>query len=423
MAEKIKQIKSGFHHTLILTQTGKVYELGDIKSCELGKYYDIQSNIHKSKPCLIDSKYFDHEKIIQITTGSYHSMALSQKGNVYSWGSNDYKQLGHKHIRENDVPQKINLNDSVISQIDATEFSSFVLDQNNNLYSWGENEEWNLGLGLNCETYVSTPRLISKKDYNNEKIIKLCCGNEHTLLLTQEGKVYSCGVPVYQSSRFEINHEFCQSTFKHISKSINHLKEDELAFGGEKIIDVEASDCSFALTQSGKLYIWGFNGRNDFGICDRELKLLPRMINPSYLPNEKISKIVSCMSKSFFKTIDNQFYAYGENSRGHLCVEKQNNVNKLEKINLKKYFKNQRIESFSASIGTYDYDDPCLNRLFAITQSGKAFSWGDNIYGHLGVNQKNNTPQLFFPETFGNQQSQNKKIYNNSSFEDVCFEF
>jgi len=86
MTEKIKQIKSGYRHTLILTRTGKVYELGDINSCELGEYYDVEANIHKTKPCLIDPKYFEHGKIVQITAGAYHSMALSQKGDVYVWG-------------------------------------------------------------------------------------------------------------------------------------------------------------------------------------------------------------------------------------------------------------------------------------------------------------------------------------------------
>jgi len=39
---------------------------------------------------------------------------------------------------------KIQLHEAIITQIDATEFSSFALDENNNLCSWGENEEGKL---------------------------------------------------------------------------------------------------------------------------------------------------------------------------------------------------------------------------------------------------------------------------------------
>lgn len=35
--------------------------------------------------------------LVQISAGKAHSMALSMSGNVYSWGKNDFGQLGLGH--------------------------------------------------------------------------------------------------------------------------------------------------------------------------------------------------------------------------------------------------------------------------------------------------------------------------------------
>ena len=37
---------------------------------------------------------------VQISCGSFHSLLLTAKGTVYSWGSNVHGQLGHPQIHE-----------------------------------------------------------------------------------------------------------------------------------------------------------------------------------------------------------------------------------------------------------------------------------------------------------------------------------
>jgi alpha-tubulin suppressor-like RCC1 family protein len=37
----------------------------------------------------------DSVSIVYIVCGKYHALALDNKGNVYSWGSNRFGQLGH----------------------------------------------------------------------------------------------------------------------------------------------------------------------------------------------------------------------------------------------------------------------------------------------------------------------------------------
>lgn len=40
------------------------------------------------------SQNFDKKKIVQVACGKYFSMALTENGEVYSWGCNYYGQLG-----------------------------------------------------------------------------------------------------------------------------------------------------------------------------------------------------------------------------------------------------------------------------------------------------------------------------------------
>ncbi len=39
-------------------------------------------------------KGFNDERVVMISCGFFHSMALTECGHVYSWGLNDYRQLG-----------------------------------------------------------------------------------------------------------------------------------------------------------------------------------------------------------------------------------------------------------------------------------------------------------------------------------------
>ncbi len=42
----------------------------------------------------IEVKGFNNERVVMISCGCYHSMALTECGHVYSWGHNLYGQLG-----------------------------------------------------------------------------------------------------------------------------------------------------------------------------------------------------------------------------------------------------------------------------------------------------------------------------------------
>lgn len=47
-------------------------------------------------------EFFDHIKIKQISCGRYHTLFLTQEGEVYACGQHSLGQLGLGRLREND---------------------------------------------------------------------------------------------------------------------------------------------------------------------------------------------------------------------------------------------------------------------------------------------------------------------------------
>ena len=63
------------------------------------------------------------------------------------------------------------------------------------LWSWGRNEFGQLGHGdEGSDTNRSVPKKIeSPTEFLEKKIVKICGGRNHTLAITQEGKLWSWG--------------------------------------------------------------------------------------------------------------------------------------------------------------------------------------------------------------------------------------
>jgi alpha-tubulin suppressor-like RCC1 family protein len=59
---------------------------------------------------------FYNEKVVMISCGGYHSMALTKSGFVFSWGYNCDGQLGHNDADECDIPSVITRRDKIMGK-------------------------------------------------------------------------------------------------------------------------------------------------------------------------------------------------------------------------------------------------------------------------------------------------------------------
>ena len=84
---RISSLCCGLHHTLLLSTQGQVFSFGSNSHGQLG----VADLAPRGAPAQVQRIT---EKVVRISAGSYHSVALTVSGRVYTWGNNAKGQLG-----------------------------------------------------------------------------------------------------------------------------------------------------------------------------------------------------------------------------------------------------------------------------------------------------------------------------------------
>jgi len=194
--DKITLLSLGDSHSSALSSNGRVFTWGGNQSGELGDGSTDQKNI----PTEITTKFSlsDEDKIISISLGATHSSALSSKGKVFTWGWNKYGQLGNDSVNDQIVPTEItskftiSKGDKIISLTLGGYHSSF-LTSSGRVFLWGENSYGQLGDDSINNRNVPTEITSKFKLSEDDKIIFLSLGNRHSSALSSKGRVFTWG--------------------------------------------------------------------------------------------------------------------------------------------------------------------------------------------------------------------------------------
>ncbi|KAG4103104.1 RCC1/BLIP-II [Neocallimastix lanati (nom. inval.)] len=169
------KILCGKDITLFLTEGGDLYYIGTISD-------NNGNSIVSDNPSRI--KVF-RKKLIQIGLTSGYIYGISYDNKLYTWNYNKTK----KH----EILFNIKLNKTLATEIKFdkkfsrlytnNKYHGFIIDVDNNVYG-GQ-------LGLGHDDEVEGLHLIEY--FKNIKIKQISCGNFHSLFLTDDGFIYSCG--------------------------------------------------------------------------------------------------------------------------------------------------------------------------------------------------------------------------------------
>ena len=173
-----KAVAAGSNYSLAIDVNGNLYAWGANANGQLGNG---STTTLKSPTQIASGTTF---KNVEASRGEKYSLALDTNGNLYTWGTNKYGQLGNGTFTDKNIPTQIELGKEY-KEINAGYNTSFAISADGTLYAWGANGNGELTNG----TQVLTASPIEV--LNNVKAVAATWN--HTVFINENGATLGCG--------------------------------------------------------------------------------------------------------------------------------------------------------------------------------------------------------------------------------------
>ncbi len=158
----IVAIAAGENFVVALREDGSVVTVGDNDAGQYGNGTQGNGTPAEPTPYGVVSGL---DNVVAVAAGGYHSLALDQDGNVYTWGKNLYGQLGTGKTNIHLTPVKVaGLTD--IAAIGGGTESSIAFRNMSKVYVWGRNNNGQLGNDSKVDSKV--PTLVQMAGYSED---------------------------------------------------------------------------------------------------------------------------------------------------------------------------------------------------------------------------------------------------------------
>eukprot|EP00475_Leptophrys_vorax_P020711 TRINITY_DN2840_c0_g1_i3.p1 TRINITY_DN2840_c0_g1~~TRINITY_DN2840_c0_g1_i3.p1 ORF type:complete len:282 (-),score=83.25 TRINITY_DN2840_c0_g1_i3:27-872(-) len=230
--------------------------------------------------------------------------AVTNEGKLYTWGRSTHGQLGSDNRKKDfGVPkQVISLDQEFIVSVSCGENHTLALTKDGQVYSFGYGKTY--ALGLNAKQDQNIPKLIT---FNPAAEIKQAvAGNGFSLFLDSEGRVYSCG-----SSEYGRLGHGRGDLYEKVPRLIRGL-------AGVKVVQIAVGEYhAAALSSDGKVFTWGYGKDGQTGSGTTANQDIPRRVLTE-LPDKKIVQIACGGGHTGALTEGGELYLWGRGRSGQL---------------------------------------------------------------------------------------------------------
>lgn len=297
----VRQIACGGLHTAAVTDTGSVYTWGDARALQLG--YQPHGFTNQPTPHVVEALE-GSVFVTQVACGQSHTVALTSKGCLISWGLSRSGQGGHGDRQAIKVPKKITTQPGLrFVDISCGDRHTVALTNNGRCYSFGCGEHGQLGHGDDSDKLK--PTLIEGLEDVN--ITSVVCGSIHSCFVSDAGELYVCGF----GEHFYPNEN--QNFFYTPSKIPFKEKVVQVACGQSHII---------VLDDKGDVYAWGSGLYGQLGHGVKGSLNAPRLV----LAGKSIAQVAAGRYHSLALTSFGVLYSWGCGENGQLGHHSDDNV-------------------------------------------------------------------------------------------------
>jgi len=316
-SHKIKDLACGYGFTVYAVDNNqyKLFGCGLNTDSQIG-YHDPRKGhplglILATVPIQLPLKQ-PNAKIKAVAAGRAHTLVLTNTDGVFALGNNSYGQCGRTIIENEDYSKLRNANNIVldenISKIICGQDHSLFVTNTGKVYACGWSADGQTGLGhYNNE---SLPTIV-KGDIQGENIVKVVSSADCVLALNDKGEVFGWG-----------NSEYGQLLLDSDKYQVNVPKKLPLKSVGN-ITDIGATGSAcIALNDEGVVFVWGYGilGKGPEINHSREPTHIPPILfgRNQYNTETRVKYVYSSLFHMAAITTEGNLYTWGKNKWGQL---------------------------------------------------------------------------------------------------------
>ncbi|XP_072527176.1 X-linked retinitis pigmentosa GTPase regulator-like isoform X2 [Salminus brasiliensis] len=197
------------------------------------------------------------------------------------------------------APSKFWLKNDVPLKVACGDEHTALITESGKLFMFGSSNWGQLGLGT--KTSVNKPTCV--KALKSEKVKLVACGRTHTLVYTSRGNLYVAGGN--DEGQLGLGDYEERTSFQLVDFFTKHGPIKMLAAG---------SNTSAALMQDGRLYVWGDNSEGQIGLGKEAGAVSPRELSVG----RRVAWVSCGYYHSAFVTVDGALFTFGERDSGKL---------------------------------------------------------------------------------------------------------
>jgi|GEM_PF-7120000 len=248
-SDRLAQVSIGSGYVTALSISGTYLAAGKNGAGQLG----LEGVANQSTP-QVGGNY------LQVSAGADHTLAIDRDGNVWAWGANAYGQLGNGNTTQSEDPVQVSIPWSSPGAhavaVSAGVSFSLMLDNFGNVYAWGSNSMFQLG--VESPAYRSAAEAVRRAT----GIVAIAAGEKSSFAVTAGGDLLAWG----------------DNTYGQLAKptTLTKTADPQTYSGSSPFRQVSAgTDFATAIDDQGRLWGWGAKGGNGTGAQTSTPTLIP----------------------------------------------------------------------------------------------------------------------------------------------------
>ena len=349
---------AGERHSAAVGEDGSLFVWGDNRKGQIGKGRDCQ---RRRAPRRIEGC----PPVRQVAAGGEHTGIVTDAGDLLMCGLGGAGQLGLGNAFNQTRPvlvERALFDDDAVLMVACGDEHTAALTEGGGVYTFGLGEDGQLGHG-DTEDQLA-PRRVPAAGFNGERVVMVAAGRMHTAALSEAGHVYTWG----DGGVGQLGHDDWNS-----HRAPRRVEPGR--FGGERVVFVAAGgNQTVAVTAGGRLYTWGYGGHGRLGHGDTGNRLVPTLVGAGAFGGSAVVMAACGDQHTLVVTCDGALWACGCGEDGRLGLGYlMANRRAFERVGVGQ-FGGARIVAAAAG-GAHSV---------ALSEHGALWTWGDGTEGRLG---------------------------------------